>query len=187
MAVSEKIERVSTGVSGVDRLIGGGLPAGSIFLVAGGPGTGKTIFALHFASAGVERNEIVVYVCMEQEIEDVKKQAQQLGIDVSRAIFVSAQKLSYGMGKKPEDMDEVVKLLLETVTSYRPLRVVVDPINSLGLEGGLKSRLLTKKLVDGLRKTKATTILVGEAIDGSYADTVTPYTCLLYTSPSPRD
>ena len=56
------IERISTGISTLDALIEGGIPKGFTVLVAGNPGTGKTILTTHFPSEGLLGGEAAVYV-----------------------------------------------------------------------------------------------------------------------------
>ena len=48
----EKIKRTSTGIIELDRILNGGLPIGSLILVTGGPGTGKTILSTQFVYNG---------------------------------------------------------------------------------------------------------------------------------------
>ena len=51
------MEKVSTGIEGVDRLLSGGLPKGKSYLVAGEPGTGKTLFCLQYLLEGAKKGE----------------------------------------------------------------------------------------------------------------------------------
>jgi circadian clock protein KaiC len=51
------IERVSTGISALDALIEGGIPRGFTVLVAGNPGTGKTVLTTHFLYDGLLKGE----------------------------------------------------------------------------------------------------------------------------------
>ncbi|MDI6807071.1 MAG: ATPase domain-containing protein, partial [Candidatus Aenigmarchaeota archaeon] len=55
------VERTSTGIPGLDKLIEGGYPKGSVVLVSGGPGTGKTLLGLQFIYQGAKANEPGVY------------------------------------------------------------------------------------------------------------------------------
>ncbi|MEB3860231.1 MAG: KaiC domain-containing protein, partial [Desulfurococcales archaeon] len=50
-----EIERVRSGIEGLDELLGGGIPRGSIILVAGHPGSGKTVFSAKFLYEGATR------------------------------------------------------------------------------------------------------------------------------------
>lgn len=62
---------VSTGCPELDRLLGGGIPNRRTALVTGGPGTGKSTFALQFLQAGLEKNESCLYVSTEQTREEL--------------------------------------------------------------------------------------------------------------------
>jgi circadian clock protein KaiC len=56
------LDRISTGIAGLDSLIEGGIPRGFTVLVAGNPGTGKTILTSHFLYDGLKKDEASVYV-----------------------------------------------------------------------------------------------------------------------------
>ena len=56
------MERISTGIPGLDGLIEGGIPKGFTVLIAGNPGTGKTILTAHFLHDGLTKNENAIYV-----------------------------------------------------------------------------------------------------------------------------
>ena len=51
------LQRVSTGVAGLDKILGGGLPLGQLYLVDGSPGVGKTTIAVQFLMEGVRAGE----------------------------------------------------------------------------------------------------------------------------------
>ncbi len=80
------IERLSTGVKGIDEMIQGGIPRGFFVAVAGEPGTGKTIFCIHFIAQGVKEGDINIYVTTEESRESIIRQAAQFGFDFERAI-----------------------------------------------------------------------------------------------------
>ncbi|MDI6806700.1 MAG: ATPase domain-containing protein, partial [Candidatus Aenigmarchaeota archaeon] len=56
------MKRIKSGINGLDKLIEGGFPEGSVILVSGAPGTGKTLFGLQFIYQGAKANEPGVYV-----------------------------------------------------------------------------------------------------------------------------
>ncbi len=172
-----KINRIGIGIPEVNKLIEGGIPECSIVLLAGEPGTGKTIFGLHYISAGVKEGEKCAYVAIEQNPEELKIQAKILGKDVGPAEFISAKDIKYdlGLGKKPEDVIEKIKLVLEKLQKLKVKRVVIDSVSSLQLEDGIKARLVVKMLVDGLKKLGATAVITGESLNGIYPDEVTPF------------
>jgi len=81
-----EIERLSTGVEGFDELICGGIPRGFFVAVTGEPGTGKTIFSLHFAWRGVLDGDKVVYVTTEESRESIVRQALMFNMDFAKAV-----------------------------------------------------------------------------------------------------
>src|ERR1043166_3525563 len=81
-STSSPIAKVATGVDGFDDLTGGGLPQGRPTLVCGGPGCGKTLFALQFLIHGAAHGESGVFVTFEETEEDLLKNAASLGYDL---------------------------------------------------------------------------------------------------------
>ncbi|MEM5872797.1 MAG: ATPase domain-containing protein [Candidatus Aenigmatarchaeota archaeon] len=66
------IQRISSGIKGLDEKIGGGFPKNSIILITGNPGTGKTIFCINFLLEGLKNNESCILVLTEQRSEDLR-------------------------------------------------------------------------------------------------------------------
>jgi KaiC domain protein len=81
---SSGIARVSTGIKELDDALEGGVPRGSWVAVTGEPGTGKSVLCMHFAWAGLNAGDPVVYVTTEAEFRDVVRQARMFGMDFER-------------------------------------------------------------------------------------------------------
>jgi KaiC/GvpD/RAD55 family RecA-like ATPase len=75
------VERIKSGIIGLDKHIGGGFEKGSLIEVAGGEGTFKSTFALHFAIQGIKNNEKVTYISLEEPKESFEKTAKSLGVE----------------------------------------------------------------------------------------------------------
>lgn len=69
--MSARLERMRTGISGLDQALGGGLPRGRTTLVVGGTGAGKTIFALQVLAEGVRSGEAGILVTFEESPKDI--------------------------------------------------------------------------------------------------------------------
>lgn len=80
------IERLPTGVEGFDPLIRGGIPRGFFVAVVGEPGTGKTIFSIHFIARGIRDGDKNIYVTTEESKESIIRQAAMFGFDFEKAI-----------------------------------------------------------------------------------------------------
>src|SRR6266404_2456147 len=75
--------RVSTGIEGLDHILGGGLPAARFHLVQGDPGAGKTTLGLQFLLEAMRRGENVLYVTSSETGEELRSIASSHGWDVS--------------------------------------------------------------------------------------------------------
>src|SRR6478735_3936222 len=76
------VEKTPSGIAGFDQITGGGLPKGRSTLVCGGPGSGKTIFAVEFLVRGAERGEPGVFLAFEETAEDLTRNVASLGFDL---------------------------------------------------------------------------------------------------------
>ena len=176
----EKIERVSTGIPGLDKLIEGGIPKGFTVLVTGGPGTGKTVSAVQFVDAALRKGMKCVYIPLEERGEDVIKEAEQFDKwkDRKNLTVLPAKDVKYdemGLGKKPIDNKERMKLVYEKVKKLVPDIVVIDSINPLKIENGAEARLILKMLIDKFKEMGITTMFVGESFNGPYPDETIPF------------
>ena len=80
------IARVSSGIPGLDEALGGGFEEGRSILVAGGPGTGKSILTWHFLFEGVRNGEPGLLLSLDQEEEMIRRDMARLGMEVEEAI-----------------------------------------------------------------------------------------------------
>ena len=71
--------RLSTGIEGLDNLIGDGLQQDKVFMVSGETGTGKTIFCLQYVLAGVAGGENAVHVSIDEKPSHLLEDADSLG------------------------------------------------------------------------------------------------------------
>src|SRR4051812_4493372 len=78
------IAKAQTGIAGFDEITAGGLPAGRPTLVCGGPGCGKTLFAMQFLVSGATRfGEPGVFMSFEEPSDDLAKNVASLGFDLN--------------------------------------------------------------------------------------------------------
>ena len=78
------IDRVKTGIKGVDELIDGGIPKGFNVLVTGEPGTGKTIFGMQYLVNGAKKGEPGIYVDLDMPGSKAREQANAFGWDIEK-------------------------------------------------------------------------------------------------------
>ncbi len=108
--------RRSTGLGELDRVLGGGLVRGSLVLIGGDPGIGKSTLALQACGALAAQGGTVLYVAGEESLEQVRLRADRLGIPTDGVLVLA------------ETSAEVVAA---TIQSSRPVAVVVDSIQTL--------------------------------------------------------
>ena len=171
------IERVATGVPGLDQLIEGGIPKGRSVLVTGDPGTGKTIFSLQFLAEGLARGEKAIYVAADEQPFDVVEQAVSLGWDFEK--YVDNKQLALlnagtyltslpGSGNdRHVDIHKAIHDLAAFVNRLEATRLVLDPAGPFLLIRDSATRIQdqTRLLMKLLRTTmQATTILTSYAV-----------------------
>lgn len=128
------IKRIPTGVIGLDSLVQGGFKKGSINLVSGGPGSGKTIFAIQFLMEGLVHGEPGIYVTFEERKDKLYEDMLGFGWDLEK--YEKQGKFAF-LEYTPE---QVKKVLIEgggtidtLVSEMKVKRMVIDSITSFTL------------------------------------------------------
>lgn len=80
----KKTERVGTGITGMDRMLGGGLIAGRPYVLSGTSGSGKTTFAIQFLQQGVKMGERALLVAVDEPPQEIRENVRALGWDVGK-------------------------------------------------------------------------------------------------------
>ena len=124
--------RISTGVTGLDEMLGGGIPAGDAVLLAGPSGSGKTVFVTQFIAEGVRRGEPGVMAVFEEHPEAYLARADALGFDLTSMIQRKQLKVMY---LRPLDLsvDEALTELQDSVAQIGAKRVVIDSLSGFEL------------------------------------------------------
>jgi circadian clock protein KaiC len=123
------LERVPTGVDGLDPMIGGGLWSGSTTLLVGPTGSGKTTVALQFALEGVRRGEPALYVHFQENPSQLRRAIDGLGTSAEQVIAAGLT-LRY---ESPVELqiDSIIVDIFERIKGGTVRRVVVDAIGDL--------------------------------------------------------
>ncbi len=127
-------KRIGSGVSGLDEILHGGFLSGRAYLVSGAPGTGKTIFGLHFLTP--EQTEGAgLFVSFTETEDHLRHDAGTLGIDMSGTAFldltaeadVFSEIQSYDIFSPVEvEREPVAKAMRAKIEQIRPSRIFVD-------------------------------------------------------------
>lgn len=123
------MERVKTGVPGLDQLIDGGIPEGFNLLVVGQPGTGKTILALQYLYNGVLAGDNGIYVSLDSRSEEIIEQGKEFGWDIAKAISENKMTILEVPLNKQMRVN-IFKLIEDKVKEKHAKRLVFDSLSS---------------------------------------------------------
>ncbi len=123
--------RVETGVEGFDDLIEGGFPRGSLILLAGLTGSGKTIFSARYLYHGLETDEPGIYVSFAESRMAFMKNMKKLNMDFERYEQKGKFKFLDLMTVKKGFIESVISSILEEIGSLKAKRLVIDSFSAL--------------------------------------------------------
>lgn len=172
---------VQTGIKGLDSLLGKGIPTGTSTIIAGGPGSGKTIICLQIANHAATNGEKVLYISLEEPPDRLKKHMQDFNWDpellektgllkirrvdpfsISRGVEAL---LAKAKGELMINIEEVGSLIPE---DFKPEWVILDSITAL--QSAFKEeeetyRIYVEQLFRYFEKLKCTSFLISETED----------------------
>jgi circadian clock protein KaiC len=142
-ADSPILPRASTGVAGLDDVLGGGLARNRLHLLEGSPGTGKTTIALQFLLAGAEIGETGIYVSLAETEDELRAGAASHGWTIGPKVEIfelvppesvldpdQHQSLLYSSDL---ELGETVKRIFDSIERLKPQRVVIDSLSEIRL------------------------------------------------------
>ncbi len=131
----------STGIVGLDAILGGGLTPERLYLVEGTPGTGKTTLGLGFLLAGIRVDQPGLYVTLAETEHELRAVAETHGWSLD-PITIYEMVPADGLGDDQEqtllhpsevELGEAVRAIMAKVDELRPARVVIDSLSELRL------------------------------------------------------
>ncbi|NYZ75270.1 AAA family ATPase [Candidatus Micrarchaeota archaeon] len=179
------VERVPSGVSGLDELIQGGFPRRRSILVSGACGTGKSILAMQFLYKGVlDYGEPGVFVTFDEMPEKLRQDMLNFGWDLTELekndLFAIVDATSARVGTPSEeenallpgqlDIDRLLVEILQVCRRIGAKRLVIDSIPAMAfqLEKESEIRKAILKLVYVVAKTGMTSILTSEVSEQGF-------------------
>jgi KaiC/GvpD/RAD55 family RecA-like ATPase len=161
------IERVSSGIVGLDKHMGGGFVKNSINLVSGATGTGKTIFGLQYILNGLQKGENGVYISLEQEPEDIFADVEIFGWDFKKYINQKKCIIEY---LSVWNLEELPLIVMDRINEIKAKRFVLDTITLVCSE--LEPERMRSEMSEFLNKLKhsgSTSLLICEIPENSKA------------------
>lgn len=159
------MDRVKTGISGLDEMLNGGIPAGRHVALYGGPGAGKTSFCFEFLYQGAKMGENGLYITLEETKEDIiENMKSTFPLLTETSQLVDAKKLEI---IKPDklDLEDVANLLEDRITTNGIKRAVIDSSTMIRLsfKTDIEYRQTLFEFLSLLRNLDVTTITTVEA------------------------
>jgi KaiC/GvpD/RAD55 family RecA-like ATPase len=170
-------ERIETGIGGIDRMLYGGIPEGNQIVIAGGPGSGKTLLCFEYLYNNAINGQIGLFISLEEDtgliienakeafsdFKDIDKMIADKKIVVHGAndtrsyIQRDAQGSSYTFGKFVTEIESLIE-------STNATRVVIDSVSIIKLlmKDPFEYRNTSMSLVAVLRRSKVTALLTME-------------------------
>jgi len=163
---SAKLERIPSGIPGLDKLIEGGFWKGSTNLISGGAGVGKSIFCIQFLIEGLKRGEICMFITLEQKPEDIIGDVARFGWDLEK--YIKDKKL-FLVYQDPFQLMDVTAPILDEIKEHRVSRVAVDSTGVFGMyyKDPFEIRKQLFKLLAGLKSIGVTSVLTSELTEDS--------------------
>jgi circadian clock protein KaiC len=169
------LQKSPTGIHGLDEITFGGLPKGRPTLICGGPGCGKTLFAMEFLTRGaLEFNEPGVFMSFEENVKDLISNFSSLHFKLDKLVKEEKIVIDYVYIERSEieetgeyDLEGLFIRLGSAIDSIGAKRVVLDTVEALfaGFSNESILRAELRRLFQWLKNKGVTAIITGERGD----------------------
>ena len=173
--------RLSTGIAGLDAVLGGGLPQGHIYLLEGESGAGKTTLGLQFLLEGHRRGERTLWITLSETERQLLQSARSHGwtlegIEVCNPVAPARihqpdEKYSF-FSPADVELDEIRNAIVAATERVQPSRIVFDPFSDIRhlAREALRYRREVLSLREFFNEHKATVLLMQELTRGAGGD-----------------
>lgn len=159
------MEKIKTGINGLDQMLYGGLPKNKHIAIYGGPGCGKTSFGFEFLYRGTHQDENGIYVTLEETEEDMQTNMESTFSNFSDiGQLIGAKKLNI---IKPNtlDLEQVAETIETQISDNNIKRAVIDSATMIkaAFEKDLEYRQTLFEFFSLLRNLDCTVMMMVEA------------------------
>lgn len=164
------MDRVKTGIEGLDEMLEGGLPKSQAVAIMGSFGTGKTTFGLQFINQGLKLGEKGIFISLEEDQESILSSARSFGWDL--APYIQQKKLAIVKLEPNDAKTTILRIrsdLPEFINSFGASRIVLDSVSLLNLlfEADHEKRSNLFNLIQMIKRTGATCVMTAEVSDSN--------------------
>ncbi len=162
------MDRVRTGIEGLDEMLEGGIPRAHAVAIMGSFGTGKTTFCLQYITEGLRSGEKGIFISLEEDEESIFSNAAGFGWDLKP--YVDQKKLTIVKLEPTDAKSTVTRVkseLPEYIKAFGASRIVLDSVSLLNMlyDSEHEKRLNLFNLIQMIRKTGATCLMTAEVKD----------------------
>jgi circadian clock protein KaiC len=152
-------ERVSTGISRLDHMLGGGMFLGSTLMVSGTAGTGKTSLGAHVVNAACARGEQALMILLEESPEQVMRNMRSTGLDLRPWVEAGLLRI-WAARPSASGLETHLAILARLIEERTPSAVVIDGIASLS-NGTLTAEVtsIVARQIDLLKSREITSVI----------------------------
>jgi len=174
--------KISTGVAGLDQILGGGLPANHLYILEGDSGAGKTTLATQFLLEGKRHGETTLWCTLSETEHQLQTTARSHGWDLTGVEVCNLTLSEASLRAESEysffspadiELNDVIKAVMEVVERVQPSRLVFDPFSDVRLlaQDPLRYRRQVLSLREFFAGRRCTVLLVQELPRGAVAAT----------------
>ncbi|MDK2795384.1 MAG: hypothetical protein PWQ22_578 [Archaeoglobaceae archaeon] len=169
--------KLSTGIEGLDAILGGGIPKGYVVAVIGSYGTGKTTLGLHFIYEGLKNGESCIVLSFDEDEESIMRNAKSVGMDLGKFNNVQVIRLE-AMGVK-KIFERIESELPELIKNLNASRMLIDSISVLETLFSDQERYQILSSFKRILKSAGVTAIITSEAD-KYLPTASKYGILEY-------
>lgn len=169
-------QRISTGISGLDEILSGGLIAEQAYLVKGQPGSGKTTLGFHFLNAGISQGETSLFISFSESEARMRRNAELIHIDLSAVEFLDlsptadffTENETYDIFSPAEvEKAPITENIIDTIEQIKPQRVFLDGIDQFRyfVQDGFQFRKQFQSFLRFMRDRDITLLFTSEGSD----------------------
>ncbi|HET7729438.1 MAG TPA: ATPase domain-containing protein [Usitatibacter sp.] len=142
MGTRSPLQRISTGIAGLDAIVQGGLPADRLYLVDGNPGVGKTTLAIQFLMEGARNGERCLYIALSETKDELDSVAESHGWSLDGITVLELSQFDATLAARSKntlfqpaevELKNLGELLMAEFERIKPSRMVLDSLSEMRL------------------------------------------------------